>query len=420
MSATLRNGSLYNTVRLKWPSSTSNSPTAQQSMRQRCLSESPDTEVVGVNCPDPFCGADPRLTSRYQAYAGTGYSFISNVQAEPFGTATLHTTLPLSGGTAATPSLLGVADASAPLTQTPAWLPTLLSLFGQPAVALLLNDANLTVLGSTASVCADDEPVPGDPSLPVFSCFRSCDPGLRAVAEWLATNQPLSQSSNLEVSGTVWNIAPVQTAVASYFFIMGITRDTLSLFSLSGKLFADYIPILRAQLLRGLAQDAESTRAYTADLGAQNIQTTQDMQDRFVEEINALLNSSRTSLAAMEEQGSANARAISDAQVAAANARKAEALTAMAVTTGWTVAVVVAILLAVLGASAWGTTQVANALNHIIRLMEDVADMKVENLTVPQGHRLREVARIQSAFRVPAGGVQELHPHGGVRAAADV
>lgn len=36
-------------------------------------------------------------------------------------------------------------------------------------------------------------------------------------------------------------------------------------------------------------------------------------------------------------------------------ARKAEALTDMAVTTGWTVAVVVTILLAVLGASAWGT-----------------------------------------------------------------
>eukprot|EP00667_Euglena_gracilis_P000617 EG_transcript_617 len=181
---------------------------------------------------------------------------------------------------------------------------------------------------------------------------------------------------------------------------MGITRDTLSMLSFFAKAFSDYIPVLRAKLLQGLAQNAESTRAYAADLGTQNIQATQDMQDRFVQEINALLNSSRTSLAALEEQGSANARAISDAQIAAAEARKAEALTDMAVTTGWTVAVVVTILLAVLGASAWGTTQVANALNHIIRLMEDVADMKVENLSVPQGAHLREVARIQSAFQV--------------------
>eukprot|EP00667_Euglena_gracilis_P022728 EG_transcript_25400 len=75
-------------------------------------------------------------------------------------------------------------------------------------------------------------------------------------------------------------------------------------------------------------------------------------------------------------------------------------LSAMSLTTGWTLGVVFAILLTVLFCSAWGTVRVTSDLNRIIDMMEDVAEMRVEDLAIPQTSRVTEVARIGSAFQV--------------------
>lgn len=43
--------------------------------------------------------------------------------------------------------------------------------------------------------------------------------------------------------------------------------------------------------------------------------------------------------------------------------------------------------------------RVTSDLNRIIDMMEDVAEMRVEDLAIPQTSRVTEVARIGSAFR---------------------
>eukprot|EP00667_Euglena_gracilis_P001447 EG_transcript_1446 len=82
------------------------------------------------------------------------------------------------------------------------------------------------------------------------------------------------------------------------------------------------------------------------------------------------------------------------------NALMTAHLHAMAVTTGWTVAVIFGVLLLVLAGSGWGTVSIASRLNRIIDLMEAVALMKVEDLRVPQDSNVTEVARIQLALQV--------------------
>eukprot|EP00667_Euglena_gracilis_P006415 EG_transcript_6472 len=290
-------------------------------------------------------------------------------------------------------------------------------------MALLLNDANLTVLATNTRQCDANEVAPGDPRMPLYSAYRSCDPGLQAVVPLVVASGNPYVGLTLDRPDVLWNISPLQqTAVLSYYFVVGLDKAAVDNYVSIGQDMQGILPDMLKQLQAQAAQSAAATRAYAAALGAQNIQATQAMQDGFLTELAALEAASRASLAASQHRSAAQASAITAAQTTAAEVKKVEALQAMSVTAGWTVGVVCAILLAVLGLSAWGTTHVAGSLNHIIDLMEDVADLKVENLTVPQGSRLQEVARIQSAFQVmvlrlaeyksyiPAGVFEKLNP----------
>eukprot|EP00667_Euglena_gracilis_P001298 EG_transcript_1297 len=123
------------------------------------------------------------------------------------------------------------------------------------------------------------------------------------------------------------------------------------------------------------------------------------MQRNFLAEIQALENSSRAVLQSSQRQSSTNVWVLADQQAQQVAALKARHLDAIARGAGWSVGAVAGLLLLGLLASAYGTVRVTVSLARIIGLMEDAERMQVEDLTVPQGSSVTEVARIQAAFQ---------------------
>eukprot|EP00667_Euglena_gracilis_P005218 EG_transcript_5248 len=256
-------------------------------------------------------------------------------------------------------------------------------------------------MGSIVRKCAANDAPPGDPAMPLRTGFRSCDPGLRAVAQWLANNRSAMGTFTLEAAGIVWTIFPTQTAVVSFFFIVGTNRSiTNRAIDTSAAWAAAQLSSVRSDVLLEVVASGQATQAYMAALGAQNIQDAQTTQADFLTEVGTMENASRASLAASQARSSAKVQAMMESQTAAVEAQRAAYLAGMAVTSGWTIAVVVALLLLALLGSAWRTFRVTQSLNRIIRLMEDVAAMRVEDLEVPRDSAVEEVARIQAAFQV--------------------
>eukprot|EP00667_Euglena_gracilis_P003627 EG_transcript_3637 len=149
-----------------------------------------------------------------------------------------------------------------------------------------------------------------------------------------------------------------------------------------------------------VAAGGAATRAYVAELAAQDVQGFQVIQNAFLADLQVLENTSLASLAASQQTTTVELQMGTNTQRAAFAAAQAKHLSAMTVTAGWTIAVVAAILLLVLLAGAWGTIRVTNILTQLIDLIEDVADLRVEHLHVPQNSSVAEVARLQAAFQV--------------------
>eukprot|EP00667_Euglena_gracilis_P001261 EG_transcript_1261 len=402
------NGGRYNETRRRWlPYASNVSASAQKTIKDRCLTDSPVEEVVGLNClqtpaPNCQCGADPRCLGWYQPLVNaTATYFITKVLVDEFGEPNMNTFMPLLDFTATPAKFLGVLGWPAQLSGVDYLVTTSLGFLNGNSFAMVLNETGLPTVASSTRKCTANESVPGDPSLPVWSSLRSCDPGLRAVARWLAGNSTVTQPFSLEYDGLLWDVSPVKLLAFSYFFIVGSNRSLVNQpIEISEARATAELAGVHTGLMKEVAATGAAARAYMSAAGAQNRAMIQAMQDNLLLEIQALENTSLASLAASQEQTFVNVQSITENQAAQVDALQARHLSAMATATGWTIGVVCAILLAVLLLSAWGTIRVNHSLLYIIGLMEDVANMKVEDLEVPQSSAVTEVARIQTAFQV--------------------
>eukprot|EP00667_Euglena_gracilis_P002273 EG_transcript_2273 len=438
VSALSYSGAVYNESYLRWRPYAAGVPAAaQKPMKQRCLTEAPAVDVVGLNCPQPQscnCGADQRCNTWYQAYANAKTSYPLAMVYLDAGVPMYQLSLSLVNSSATPPRLLGVVGTNYPLTRTDAALASLSGMNNDTYLGMLLNDTVITMWGSIARKCAPNDTNPGDPSFPRWSTFRSCDPGLRAVARAIYDTRPITRPFALEAAGLIWEIYPVNIPAAmTYFFVVGWDKAVVNApLEASEAAAASQITAVRANLIDKVAASGAATRSYMAAVGATGVGDTQSMQDGFLAELQALQASAWASLTASQALSTKQIQTEAATQVSMVAAQKAAQLDALAATTGWSLAVAGGILLAVLAASAWGTVRVAHSLTHIIGLMEDVAALRVEDLVVPQGASVDEVARIQSAFQVvvqrlaeykgyiPAAAFEEVQPHqGAFQEAAD-
>eukprot|EP00667_Euglena_gracilis_P029527 EG_transcript_39261 len=145
---TVRNGR-YNETRLRWlPYASNVSAAAQKSMTDRCLTESPMAEVVGLNClqtaaPNCQCGADPRCLSWYQPLVNaTSTYFITKVLVDETGEPNMNTFMPLLDFTATPAKFLGALGWPAQLSGVNYLVSTSLGFLNGNYFAMVLNETN--------------------------------------------------------------------------------------------------------------------------------------------------------------------------------------------------------------------------------------------------------------------------------------
>eukprot|EP00667_Euglena_gracilis_P009503 EG_transcript_9660 len=404
VSQVVSNGSLSTESYLTWLPNSSHVVSNQQNwVKQRCLSEAPAVRVVPRGCPpsaDCRCGADPRCTAWGRlAFRNASYSSVAVFQNQ-YDIPALHISTALANLSAEPPTVQGVFDASISLGVFDGFLAEA-SFLNFTRLALVLNDSNLTMFGSTIPKCGGNVTPPGDARYPPWSVVRACDAGLRAVAAWLAGNRSVAWPAAVEAAGLVWDVVPLQGGPLAYFFIVGMNNSAVNgAIDAAGVRATEQLAAVGALLSDRVAAGGAATRAYVAELAAQDIQGIQLIQNAFLADLQVLENTSLASLSASQQTTTVRLQVGTNTQRAAFAAAQAKHLSAMTVTAGWTIAVVAAILLLVLLAGAWGTTRVTRLLTQLIDLIEDVADLRVEHLHVPQNSSVAEVARLQAAFQV--------------------
>eukprot|EP00668_Euglena_longa_P024374 GGOE01030433.1.p1 GENE.GGOE01030433.1~~GGOE01030433.1.p1 ORF type:complete len:996 (-),score=297.12 GGOE01030433.1:178-2808(-) len=394
-------GSHYNESHETWlPNS------VQGKMRQRCMSEQPISTTVGENCSLPQncqCGSDQRCSLWYTPHLAdsTPRLLVSDVYVGKYGTPQFTLSYPVVNSSDASSPVLAVASTEFAFTSVATYLASL-SVSNSTYLAALLNDTNLSIMGSLGRKCGTNETAPGDPGLPLWSALRACDSNTREVAQWLLQHRStIQQSCTVELSGIIWNIFPDSSTVVAYFCIVGTKKEDLyRAIDSSDAKAASQLSTVRLQQLGKVAASGKATQAYMTVVQAENIQEVQAMQDSYLEQMEELEASSRSTLTASQQNSTAEVEHLMISQTSEVDQLKAKHLDALAAATGWTIAVVFAILIVVLLLSAWGTVRITRSLTHIIELMEDVAEMRVEDLELPQNSHVTEVARIQSAFRV--------------------
>eukprot|EP00667_Euglena_gracilis_P001300 EG_transcript_1299 len=403
-------GNHYNESYWTWPAYAPTVPaSAQKRILDRCLSEPPIVQLVGVQCSLPHgchCGADPRCAPWYRmhlngttTHSSTDMFHSSSDVFYDLNTTTIHASKSLVD-TSMT-SLLGVIDVRSSMAAADMYFEVLTGFSNDLYIVGLINDTALTIVASSARKCAPTETAPGDPNLPLQSALRACDPSLRAVAEQLAANPSVFIPFSLEVCGYVLDVFPASAATSTYFFIVGANKSVINRAVDASDAWASaQLSAVRSRLIKAVVADGDSTKSYIAALGVQNNQELQAMQDSFMVEIQALENASRVAVARSQQLSTDSVNHFTEKQSTAVKAQKSSYLSQMTAISGLTIGVVLAILLLVLLLAACGTFRVTTSLTHIIGLMEDVADMRVEDLAVPQRSSVAEVARIQAALQV--------------------
>eukprot|EP00668_Euglena_longa_P027830 GGOE01034865.1.p1 GENE.GGOE01034865.1~~GGOE01034865.1.p1 ORF type:complete len:981 (-),score=290.24 GGOE01034865.1:668-3247(-) len=397
------NGSQYTEQLQKWaPDNTSALVT-----RQRCLSGSPASIVtVGQNCSRTqgcSCGQDQRCAVWYTAHAADVSPSLAkfDVFVSTSGDLAISISLSLFRSSGTNSSLIGVAANNFAFAAINRYLAALVTT-NTTLLAYLLNDTALSAMGNTGVKCGTNETAPGDPSLPTWSSLRSCDPGLRALARWLFQNRSSVQSTvSLQINDTLWDIFPGNINILSYFLIIGSPLSVINAAVDASDARADsQLITVRAEQLSRVAASGDATKKYMKGVGAENINASQAMEVSFLMQMKDLENTSIAALISSQHRSTAQVQELMESETSQINSLTSKHLDAMAVATGWTIGVVFAILLVVLLCSAWGTVYVTRDLTDIIGCMEDVAEMRVENLAVPRRSHVTEVARIHFAFQV--------------------
>eukprot|EP00668_Euglena_longa_P020210 GGOE01025137.1.p1 GENE.GGOE01025137.1~~GGOE01025137.1.p1 ORF type:complete len:844 (+),score=179.49 GGOE01025137.1:512-3043(+) len=396
------NGTQYTERFWRWMSSSVATRT-----RSRCLGPPKTIETVGANCTLPQgcgCGQDNRCSSWYQQHTADVSPSLAKFEVYVASSGSLATSISYSlFNTNTTPQTqMAVTSNYLEFDVVDEYLFSLLTENSTTTLVVLLNDTNLSAVGNTGVKCAANETAPGDPSIPTWSGMRSCGAGLRNVTWWLFYNRASVQSSaTLNFSGVVWDIFPTNVDALSCFLIISSPLSAINAAVDASNARANVqLTTVRTEQQSRVAASGNATKQYISKLGAENTLASQAMEISFHAEMQAMDNTSMAALSASQERSTTLVQQLMDNQTTQIESLTSSNLDALAVTTGWTVAVVFAILFAVLLCSAWGTVHVTRDLTDIIGLMEDVAEMRVENLTIPQESQVTEVARIETAFEV--------------------
>jgi len=298
------------------------------------------------------------------------------------------------------PQMQSVFTCPFKLATVNAYLQTIVSSAGTRMV-VMLNDTDLAIMGSVGTSCGPTDVQPGSPLLPTWSVLRSCDPQILAVGTWLmdARGTAFANQTTVTLNGTIWDIFLLTDSGLTYYVVVGMEVSVMYEAIWAAEINATQaLGSLSASQRSNLLALGNQTYNYMQSLGAKNLIQIQAMQTSLMAELAQLTNASQAMLNTSQAQSTAEISAMLAQQMAKVGDVQTTQLSALALTTAWTIGVVVGLLLAVLAVGAMGTMRLTASLTEIITLMESVAEMKVEQLEIPRDAPVVEVARIQRAF----------------------
>eukprot|EP00668_Euglena_longa_P001609 GGOE01001900.1.p1 GENE.GGOE01001900.1~~GGOE01001900.1.p1 ORF type:complete len:983 (-),score=271.08 GGOE01001900.1:731-3679(-) len=380
-----------------WTAYPSDVPVSQRkSWWERCIAEQPQYTQLTV-CPLP-----PNCQCGYYATCPLSYQSQVNVPGPPAPRMTnpyfdlyykvplVTVTFPIYNSSLEPRKLLAVPGAEFYFESMKEFLDTL-SGPHLMRTALVLNDTTLTTMAARGGNVTD-----ADTNL---SLVANPDWAFSALGSWLMSNRmSLVNHTQVVLSGVIWDIFP-SLDTASYFVVVGMPLSEIyGPITSSSEEAYQQLQALKASHMAKLMVSENRTRSHMQATEASNLLQLEVMKSKIREQMAEFHNASEVVLGISEAVGHARLEQLLVAQRQAVLEKLEFHLSVLTSTIAWSIAVVMAVFFATLLVGVYGTLSITKGLQLIIRLMEDVAHMRVESLEVPKDSRVAEVQRIQQAL----------------------
>eukprot|EP00668_Euglena_longa_P007092 GGOE01008466.1.p1 GENE.GGOE01008466.1~~GGOE01008466.1.p1 ORF type:complete len:1020 (+),score=240.62 GGOE01008466.1:342-3062(+) len=260
--------------------------------------------------------------------------------------------------------------------------------------AVVLDDMNLSTVASSGGTSGNG----ANPNLPLA---ENRDLAFRTLATWMRNQTSLVGQTQVELDGIIWNVFPTSwlSDGVSYFVVVGmLLSEIYGNITSSREEALQQLQELQATHLTKLLASENRTRNHMKATNEANLQQLEAMKEQVYQRLADFRVTSEAALGTSEGEGRARREQMLLGQRQAVLDMLGLHLSVLTSTIGWSALVVFAVFLTTLLAGVYGTLSITKGLHLIIRLLEDVAHMRVESLAVPKDSCVSEVQRIQLAL----------------------
>eukprot|EP00667_Euglena_gracilis_P001134 EG_transcript_1134 len=394
----------------EWPPYVTGSNFSQ--WKASCMADS-NVTFMNATCPhsneiefpacNATCGFDPRCRVWYTGHYAdpSERTLMSPVYIDAqSGTPCVSLTFPIYSDSPR--ALVGVAATDFFFSGVNQYLSTLSSGTVSQRVAVIFNSSGLLVVGSNVG-CANAS---GQNS--GVDIAQVCDPVLSQLGVWLAAHQGIRYNVSVELGGFLWDVFPGVVDSFSYFVVVGMNKtEVYAVITALSQEANDTLQTMSQQQALRMAQSETAALAQMDAVAAARITSLQALQAEEQRHMAALQNETAAAFNASRQKSAQDLNRLIGTEMGAINDLESYHLTKVKNNIGTTFGAVVGIFLGILLLGAYGTWAVTKQVQNIAQVMEDVANMRVEELKVSQKSPIREVQRIETALGVLVGRLAE-------------
>eukprot|EP00667_Euglena_gracilis_P000852 EG_transcript_853 len=292
-------------------------------------------------------------------------------------------------------SLVAVAATDMFLRDVDAFLAGLPGTAVAQTVAVVLDGPDLVVLGTNRGCPDAMGRASGTP------LAEACDPALQTLGGWLAAHRNLSANASVELAGTLWDVLPTAVEGLGFFVVVGMNQTEVYAVIAAAKHAArDTLQTLSQQQATQMAGEEAAALAQMDALAAARVADLMASRQKMEDHVRAVRNQTATLFNATQQRSAVDLQRLIAGELASIlklqDDHIAQVLQGIGVTFGAAVGIFGVILLA----SAYGTWSVTNRVSRIAQIMDDVAEMRVEELQLREKSSVKEVRRIEAALCV--------------------
>eukprot|EP00667_Euglena_gracilis_P000794 EG_transcript_794 len=292
-------------------------------------------------------------------------------------------------------ALAGVAATDFFFSDVDTYLASLSSGAVAQRVAVVFNSSDLLVVGSNVP-CRNASGQNSGVGIALV-----CDPVLRQLGSWLAAHQGIVYNVSLELNGFLWDVFPGVVDSFSYFVAVGMNKtEVYAVITALSQEANDTLRTMAQQQALHMAQVEEAALVQMDAVSAARIASLQALQVEEQRHMVELQNQTAVAFNDSRRKSAQDLNRLIDSEMRAIDALESFHLTKVKDSVGTTFGAVVGIFVGILLLGAYGTWAVTRQVQAIAQVMEDVADMRVEELKVSQKSPIREVQRIEAALGV--------------------